>query len=181
MLFADAAALTADPALTEPARNAARAVAGHLADLIRRAQAKGGIRADADPEAAAWLLLSVLSARRLRAAAMPDSLEPEVTALALQALAPPAAAAGSRDQPPPDTRSARTSCSRKGRRPADHDHPCRSRPMSRARWQATATSLTSSFRTLPVRGLAGRGVRVWPRLSPLGAGYGTLAAGGCLA
>ena len=101
-LFADAAALTADPALTEPARNAARAVAGHLADLIRRAQTEGGIRADADPEAAAWLLLSVLSARRLRAAAMPDSLEPEVTALALQALAPPPTAAGSRDQPPPD-------------------------------------------------------------------------------
>jgi len=96
----DAAALTADPALTEPARNAARAVAGHLADLIRRAQAEGGIRAGADPEAAAWLLLSVLSARRLRAAAMPDSLEPGVTALALQALAPPAAAAGTRDQPP---------------------------------------------------------------------------------
>jgi AcrR family transcriptional regulator len=105
VLFAGAAALTADPALTEPARNAARAVAGHLADLIRRAQAEGGIRAGADPEAAAWLLLSVLSARRLRTAAMPDSLEPEVTALALQALAPPAAAAGNRDQPPPDTPS----------------------------------------------------------------------------
>jgi AcrR family transcriptional regulator len=103
VLFADAAALTADPALTEPTRNAARAVAGHLADLIRRAQAEGGIRADADPEAAAWLLLSVLSARRLRAAAMPDSLELEVTALALQALAPPAAAAGSCDRLPPDT------------------------------------------------------------------------------
>ena len=105
MLFADAAALTADPTLTGPARDAFRAVAGHLADLIRRAQAEGGIRADADPEAAAWLLLSVLSARRLRAAAMPDSLEPEVTVLALQALAPPAAAAGSRDQAPPDTPS----------------------------------------------------------------------------
>jgi AcrR family transcriptional regulator len=105
VLFADAAALTADPALTGPARGAARAVAGHLADLIRRAQAEGGIRADADPEAAAWLLLSVLSARRLRAAAMPDSLEPDVTALALRALAPPAAAAHCRDQPPPDTPS----------------------------------------------------------------------------
>ena len=103
VLFADAATLTADPALTQLARNAARAVAGHLADLIRRAQAEGGIRADTDPEAAAWLLLSVLSARRLRAAAMPDSLEPQVTALALQALAPPAAAARDPDQPPPDT------------------------------------------------------------------------------
>jgi AcrR family transcriptional regulator len=105
VLFADAAALTADPTLTGPARDAFRAVAGHLADLIRRAQAEGGIRADADPEAAAWLLLSVLSARRLRAAAMPDSLEPEVTVLALQALAPPAAATGSRDQASPDTAS----------------------------------------------------------------------------
>jgi hypothetical protein len=38
---------------------------------------------------AGWLLLSVLSARRLRAAAMPPGLEPAVTALALEALAPP--------------------------------------------------------------------------------------------
>jgi AcrR family transcriptional regulator len=89
VLFADAAALTADPALGEPARGAVRAVAAHLADLIRRAQADGDIRPDTDPEAAAWLLLSVLSARRLRAAAMPAGLEPAVTALALQALVPP--------------------------------------------------------------------------------------------
>jgi AcrR family transcriptional regulator len=64
-------------------------VAAHLADLIRRAQADGGIRPDADPEAAAWLVLSVLSARRLRADTMPDAdrLEAGVTALTLQALA----------------------------------------------------------------------------------------------
>jgi hypothetical protein len=65
-----------------------RAVAAHLADLIRHAQADGGVRADTDPEAAAWLVLSVLSARRLRAAAMPADLEAAVTALALRALAP---------------------------------------------------------------------------------------------
>jgi len=65
-----------------------RAVAAHLADLVRHAQARGGVRPDADPEAAAWLLLSVLSARRLRTAAMPPALEPAVTALALAALAP---------------------------------------------------------------------------------------------
>ena len=87
VLFADAAALTAEPDLTGPARDAIRAVAAHLADLIRRAQADGGVRHGTDADAAAWLLLSLLSARRLRAAAMPPGLEPAVTGLALRALA----------------------------------------------------------------------------------------------
>ncbi len=93
-LFADAAALTAEPDLPEPARRAARTVAGHLTDILRRGQADGDIRADLNPEAAAWLLLSVLSARPFRAAAMPDRdrLEDGVAALALQALIPPAPA-----------------------------------------------------------------------------------------
>jgi len=86
VLFSDAVALAVDPALTEPARDAVRAVAAHLSDLIRRAQADGDMSQDTDPEAAAWLLLSVLSARRLRAAAMPAGLEPAVTALALRAV-----------------------------------------------------------------------------------------------
>jgi AcrR family transcriptional regulator len=92
VLFADAATLLADPGPTEPARSAARTLAGHLADLLRRGQADGTIRPDADPEAAAWLLLSVLSARPWRTAAMPDParLENDVLGLALQALIPPA-------------------------------------------------------------------------------------------
>jgi len=90
VLFGDAVALTGEPELTGPARNAVNAVADHLADLIRQAQADGDVRPDADPEAAAWLLLSVLSARRLRMAAMPAGLEPAVTALAFGLLAPPA-------------------------------------------------------------------------------------------
>jgi AcrR family transcriptional regulator len=88
VLFADAVALATEPELTEPALNALRTVADHLADLIRRAQADGSVHSDADPRAAAWLLLSVLSTRRLREAAMPAGLEPAVTALALQALTP---------------------------------------------------------------------------------------------
>jgi AcrR family transcriptional regulator len=89
-LFAEAAVLVTDPASGEPARRTARVVASHLADLVRSGQAEGGIRAGIDPEAAAWLLLSVLSSRPLRAAAMPrpSSLEPAVAALALAALAP---------------------------------------------------------------------------------------------
>ena len=88
VLFADAIALAAEPGLAGPARTALRTIAAHLADLIQRAQADGSIRPDADPEAAAWLLLSVLSARRLRTDTMPDAerLEAGVTGLALRAL-----------------------------------------------------------------------------------------------
>lgn len=90
-LFGDAATLLADPGRTEPARSAARSLAGHLADLVRRGQADGSIRADADPEAAAWMLLSVLAARPWRAAVMPGPgrLEADVAGLALQSLVPP--------------------------------------------------------------------------------------------
>lgn len=115
-LLADAAALVADPSLGEPARRAARALAGHLADLLRRGQADGDIRADLDPEAGAWLLLSVLSAQPLRAAAMPGAPrggtprggaprggtrgaapgEDPVAALALRALTQPAPRAAAR-------------------------------------------------------------------------------------
>lgn len=101
VLFADVTALADEPELTEPARNAFHAVAAHLADLIRRAQADGSHSPEADPEAAAWLLLSVLAARRLRMAAMPPGLEPAVTALALQALTPPAAVTPGYDQTRP--------------------------------------------------------------------------------
>jgi AcrR family transcriptional regulator len=108
VLFADAIALTAEPELTETARDAFGAVAAHLADLIRLAQAGNapahgithstvsgihrGAAEDpvkgADADAAAWLLLSVLAARPLRNAAMPAGLEPAVTALAIRAISP---------------------------------------------------------------------------------------------
>jgi AcrR family transcriptional regulator len=87
-LFGDAAALIADPEAGEAAARVARVVAAHLADLVRRGQADGSIRADVDPEAAAWLLLSVLATRPLRAGAMAsaDRLEPDVGGLALRAI-----------------------------------------------------------------------------------------------
>jgi len=88
VLFADAVGLTIEPELTQAVRQAIRAVECHLADLIRHAQAHGEIRDDLDPEAAAWFLLTVLSGRRMRSAAMPGQLEPAVIALALGVLAP---------------------------------------------------------------------------------------------
>ncbi len=87
-LFADAVTLASDPGVADAGRRAARAITKHLADLVRRGQADGDLRADADPEAAAWLLLSVLSTRPFRAAAAPgaDGLEGRVAALTLGAL-----------------------------------------------------------------------------------------------
>lgn len=88
LLFMDAVGLAADPALKGPTNRTVRAVADHLADLVRRAQSDGDVHADVDADAAAWLLLSVLAGRPARAAAMPnrDPLEQHVSALALRAL-----------------------------------------------------------------------------------------------
>jgi AcrR family transcriptional regulator len=89
-LFTDAAGLIADPEAGEAAARVARVLADHLADLLRRGQADGSVRADLNPSAAAWLVLSVLSARPLRAGVMADPrLEPEVAGLALRAVSAP--------------------------------------------------------------------------------------------
>lgn len=98
VLFADAVTLTAEPDLTEAARRAVATLADHLADVLRRGQADGDIRADLDPEPAAWLVLSALSSRPFRAAAMPDRdrLESGLIALILQALVRPAPGPASR-------------------------------------------------------------------------------------
>ena len=86
-LFADAISLTAESEASEPGRRILRTLADHLADLLRRGQADGDIRSDLDAEAGAWLVLSILAARPLRAA-MPDRdrLDSGVAALALQAV-----------------------------------------------------------------------------------------------
>jgi len=90
VLFSDAFALIGEPEVTEAARRAARTIADHLADLIRRGQAEGAIRASLDPEPAAWLLLSVLSTRAFRTVVAPEPgrVEDGVTALALGLLEP---------------------------------------------------------------------------------------------
>lgn len=90
-LFAEGAAMIAEPGAGETARDVARVIAGHLADLLRRGQADGSIRADLEPDAAAWLLLSVLSSRPFRTAAMPNSEKSEgsVADLVLRAILMP--------------------------------------------------------------------------------------------
>jgi AcrR family transcriptional regulator len=91
-LFAHAVALIAEPGQSEATTRTARAIASHLTTLIRRGQASGDLRPDVDPATAAWLLLSVLATRPLRATAMPrpDRHEPAIADLALRTLRAPA-------------------------------------------------------------------------------------------
>ncbi|MDH6133680.1 hypothetical protein P3T37_003078 [Kitasatospora sp. MAA4] len=69
-----------------------RRIADALADALRHGQATGDIRADADPAAVAWLLLSLISARPLRLAAMPqdarDRLDTAIATMAAGLLIP---------------------------------------------------------------------------------------------
>jgi len=91
LLFADAIGLAADPALADVSGQVLRALARHLADLVRRGQEDGSVRAGLAPDAAAWLLISVLAARPLRQAAMPSGLEAQVNNLAVDMLTTPPA------------------------------------------------------------------------------------------
>jgi AcrR family transcriptional regulator len=81
-LFAVAVALAADPAAPELRGPVLRTLAGHLADIVRRGQQDGSVRADIEPEPAGWLLVSLLAAAPLRRAGLPAGLEPAVTELA---------------------------------------------------------------------------------------------------
>jgi AcrR family transcriptional regulator len=90
-LFAAAVTLAADPAAPEMREPLLRALAAHLADIVRRGQQDGSVRADIDPGAAAWLLVSLLATRPLRDRAMPGGREPAVAELAGRLLSPAAA------------------------------------------------------------------------------------------
>jgi hypothetical protein len=89
VLFADAIGLATDPALAAVSGQVLRALAQHLADLVRRGQQDGSVRAGLAPEAVAWLLISVLAARPVRQAAMPAGLEAQVAGLAAGMLTVP--------------------------------------------------------------------------------------------
>jgi AcrR family transcriptional regulator len=87
-LFAAAVALAADPAVPEMREPLLAALAGHLADIVRRGQRDGSVRHDIDPGTAAWLLVSVLATRSLRDAAMPAGQAAAVVRLTARLLSP---------------------------------------------------------------------------------------------
>jgi AcrR family transcriptional regulator len=71
-LFADAMTAVGEPAIEEAARTGIRTFATALADVLRKGQSAGDVRADLDPEALAWWLLSFMASHRFRSSVLPD-------------------------------------------------------------------------------------------------------------
>ncbi|MFC4126243.1 TetR/AcrR family transcriptional regulator [Nocardia rhizosphaerae] len=92
VIFADAMTLTAEPAVEAAVREHMGELADALTEIVTRGQHAGELRADLDPQAAAWMILSLLSAHRFRSAVMPDRarLEDHIGAMTLRALVEPA-------------------------------------------------------------------------------------------
>ena len=90
-LFAEAASLTAEPDVGTAARDAIHRVATTLADLLARGQRAGDIRADVDPVAGAWWLLSLMAARPFRTAIAtdPTGVEDQLAAMTVTLLSTP--------------------------------------------------------------------------------------------
>ncbi|WP_433679335.1 TetR/AcrR family transcriptional regulator [Nocardia sp. CA-119907] len=88
VIFADAMTLTAEPAIEAAVRQHVGELASVLGEVIERGQRGGELRADLDPEAGAWMVLSFLSAHRFRAAVMPGRrhLEEHLAAMTLRML-----------------------------------------------------------------------------------------------
>lgn len=88
VLFADAMGMVAEPEIGDAARHAVGGMAESLARLIAEGQEAGELRADLDPEAASWSVLSLMASYYFRVAVMPerDGLEAGVSELVLKAL-----------------------------------------------------------------------------------------------
>jgi AcrR family transcriptional regulator len=95
-LFAEAGSLTSDPGVGEAARSTIRRVATALTELLARGQEASEVRADVDPVAGAWWLLSLVSARTFRTAIAedPSAVEAQLVALTLALLTVPGGARG---------------------------------------------------------------------------------------
>jgi len=76
-IFADAASITGEPDVEAAARRSTRRIAAALADVLDRGRVAGELRADLDPETAAWWLLSLVASQRFRrtTAADPTGVE----------------------------------------------------------------------------------------------------------
>jgi AcrR family transcriptional regulator len=83
VLFADAMTPTAEPAVLEAGRRANRSVARTLADLLDQGRRDGSIRADVEPEAGAWWLMSLLASQGFRFSVAPDPAAQEAALGAL--------------------------------------------------------------------------------------------------
>ncbi|XVS60953.1 TetR/AcrR family transcriptional regulator [Actinosynnema sp. CA-299493] len=74
-IFADASAVTGEPAVETAARDSTRRFATAITALLDRGKADGELRPDLDTGAAAWWLLSLVASQRFRHATAPAGIE----------------------------------------------------------------------------------------------------------
>jgi AcrR family transcriptional regulator len=72
VLFADAMSLIGDPEIGAAARQAVGVLAESLAEMVSEGCRAGELRADLDPQAASWSMLSLMASYYFRLAVMPD-------------------------------------------------------------------------------------------------------------
>ncbi|RSM46974.1 TetR/AcrR family transcriptional regulator [Amycolatopsis balhimycina DSM 5908] len=72
VLFVEGTASGSDPVVRQAARTAIRRVARGFAGLLEAGRRAGDLRADLDPDVAAWSLISFVASRALRRAVVDD-------------------------------------------------------------------------------------------------------------
>lgn len=83
-LFADASGLMAEPEVGDAARDTISRIAAALTDVLAYGQRGGDIRADLDPGAAAWWVMSLLSARTFRLEVAPELVEQRLVEMTMR-------------------------------------------------------------------------------------------------
>ncbi len=76
-LFAEAATVTGEEEIDTAARETTQRMAAALARLLDHGRTAGELRADLDPEAAAWWLLSLVASQNFRRTTAPDPARTE--------------------------------------------------------------------------------------------------------
>jgi AcrR family transcriptional regulator len=89
-IFADASAITGEPAVETAARDSTRRFATAIAALLDRGKTDGELRPDLDTRAAAWWLLSLVASQRFRHATAPVDVEARLARSTLDFLTAPA-------------------------------------------------------------------------------------------
>lgn len=83
-LFADASGLMADPEVGDAARDSISRIAAALTGVLAYGQRTGDVRADLDPGAAAWWVMSLLSARTFRLEVASDQVEQRLVEMTMR-------------------------------------------------------------------------------------------------
>jgi AcrR family transcriptional regulator len=90
VLFEDAHRLQFEPEVGAALQRSIERVAGGMAEIIERGQARGSIRKDVSPQTLAWLVVSLIQARQFRRRFTPEpsvQLERDLLSHVLDALA----------------------------------------------------------------------------------------------